>query len=375
MALSRRICDTPRPRSGTKVIRKTDRHGLMLSVHENGSRSWIQRLSVQGRRRDLGLGRYPDIPLTVAREIAMRNWLKAREGGDPRPRVKPKPTFAEAAESCVKLRSDLTQGVRQNWRTTLAYCAFGNRPVDQITADDIVRTLKPLIQSKPTVAIKLRARIATVMQHAVAHEWRETDPTQAVAARLPKIKHKATHHKSAAPDALGAVLKGVADSQATRYVKLAIRFCALTAARVGEVTGATWKEVDLDDRTWAIPARRTKRCKVHVVPLSTAALEVLAEAAADGRNGHVVFPAPGAKEAHTGKLSRLLGQHGTTTHGLRSSFRSWCVQTGVRREVAELCLAHEIGLSETENAYIATDLLAERREVMEAWSDYLTGED
>lgn len=373
MALTKKQCDSLRP--GARVRKFSDRHGLMLAVQPTGSRSWVQRLSIQGRRRDLGLGRYPDIPLTVAREIAADNWLVARRGGDPRPRLKPKPTFGEAMKSYLKLRDDLTRGVRENWLLTLGYCRFADRPVDQVTSEDIVRSLKPLMRSKPTVFIKLRARVGTVMRHAVAHDWRETDPTQAAIARLPKVQHKTRHHKSIAPDELRGVLRAVAESRATKYVRLSARFCALTAARVGEVTGATWREIDREAKTWTIPATRTKRRKEHTIPLSDAAMEVLTDARADGRNGHLVFPAPGAKEIGAGRLSDLLGRHGTTTHGLRSSFRSWCIQQGVRREVAELALAHDVGLTETESAYLATDLLAERREIMQRWADYLAGTD
>ena len=372
--LTTKKCATAKP--GAKARRMSDRHGLMLVTQPSGSKSWIQRLSVQGRRRDLGLGGYPAVPLAVAREIAMRNWIAARDGRDPRPRIKAKPTFAKCAESYLKLRNgDLTRSVLQNWRTTLAYCTFADIAVDQVDADDVARTLRPLIEERPTVARKLQQRIATVMDHSIAKGWRNENPCAALAARLPKSAHRTRNHASIAHGGLGAVLRDIeASTRVALHTRLAIKFCALTAARSGEVRGATWKEIDLEAATWTIPGERTKRRKQHVVPLSSAARAVLAEAAADGRNGHLVFPASGAKPIDPSSLSSPLKRRGAgTTHGLRSAFRSWAIETGVRREVAELCLAHEIGLNQAEAAYLHSDLVEQRREVMDTWGDYLTG--
>lgn len=149
----------------------------------------------------------------------------------------------------------------------------------------------------------------------------------------------------------------------------------LTACRSGEVRGARWEEFDLERRVWTIPAERTKTGREHRVPLSGRALEVLYEARAVGGGGALVFPSKTGRPLRDAPLSRLCRENdiGCVPHGFRSSFRDWCSETGVAREVAEAALAHNLG-DATERAYARSSMFERRREVMEAWAQYVTVE-
>ena len=153
----------------------------------------------------------------------------------------------------------------------------------------------------------------------------------------------------------------------------AFRFAVLTACRTSEVLGARWGEFDMDGRTWTIPAERMKAGRPHRVPLSDAALDVLTDARKRSRAG-LVFKSPTGKAIEGGGLRRVLKriECSATFHGFRASFKTWCMDTGIARDLAEWSLAHSF-MGDTEASYVRTDLLEPRRAVMARWSAYLIG--
>ena len=236
--------------------------------------------------------------------------------------------------------------------------------------------LSPIWTSKPETARRVRQRVAAVMKWAIAQGYRQDNPAgDAVVAALPKQNGAKKHHRALPHRQVADALVKVRESSGVyATVRLAFEFLVLTASRSSEVRGAVWSEIDLEEATWVIPAERMKAAREHRVPLSGRAVELLAEARrySDDAGGWV-FPAKSSGELPSWVLSKLPVRldMGGTLHGMRSSFRDWCGESGVAREVAEVCLAHRVG-SAAEQAYARSDLLERRRQLMEAWAQYVT---
>ena len=373
-----------RMRELTAPGRYGDGHGLYFYVGKNGARSWVQRIVINGRRRDIGLGAAAVITLSAARERAFRNRVEVAHGRDPfadRARSKRMPTFRQAAGRYFeaardKWRSDKT---RRNWVGQMelhAYPGIGDTRIDRITRADILSILTPIWSAKPDIARKVRSRLRAVVAWAVAHGYVETNIVDAVEGALPSMPAGRKHFRALAYADVPAALAAVDASRASRAVKLAFRFLVLTAARSGEVRGAKWDEIDLDARTWTVPANRMKAGREHRVPLSDAALAVLADARALADESGLVFPSARGKELSDMTLSKMLRTTGidAVPHGFRTSFRTWASEcTNVDFAVAEVSLAHNVG-SAVERAYSRSDLLVKRARLMDAWAGFLTGQ-
>lgn len=278
------------------------------------------------------------------------------------------PAFADVAERYLATRDDLTDNVLRNWRTTLAYVGFGKVAVNLVTVQDVAATLKPLMESKPSVATKLKTRVHNVFGYAIAAGLRQDNPADNVASLLPKAKAQRRNHASIDHRELGGVLKSIRAGNAHWMTKAAATFLALTACRSAEVRGATWDEIDLEGKTWTIPAKRMKAKREHVVPLSDQAVALLRKI---GPRQGLVFPGNVNKTMRSMALSEAFRAHDGTAHGCRASFRTWAIEAGYKREPTELCLAHQIGLNSAEEAYLRSDLLDQRRTIMDAWGSYL----
>ena len=366
-------------RGVTRPGKYGDGYGLMLVVQPTGSKSWIQRLVVHGKRRDLGLGPLDRVSLAQARKRAFENRNIAREGGDPAMGRSGVPTLAGAMESTIKVHAATWKATSKNeaqFRSMFgAYVLprFGGRPVNSITAADVLAILAPLQAEKAETARKLRQRLGMVFKWAVTQGHRADDPTAAIGAALPK-RGKTTEHHRALPFAeVATAIDTIRASKAWPATKLVIEFLALTAARSGEVRAATWAEVDFEGRTWTVPAARTKTGAAHRVPLSGRALAILeaARELSDGAPGSLIFPSMRGRVLSDNALSKLMRERkiDAVPHGLRASFRDWCGAMGVDREVAEAALAHS--RPGVEAAYHRADLLGRRAEVMARWAAYL----
>lgn len=356
--------------------------GLILRVkrRKNGriAKQWVQRVRINGKPTHLGVGAYPVTTLAEARQAALHNVREIKAGRDPR--GEGIPTLERATEQVILLHRDGWKPgskTEQQWRSTFAthlYPTLGRRPVDKITTGDLLAVLGPLHYSKPSVANVVKLRTGLVMRWAVAQGYRPDNPAgEALDAALPKNGKRTTHHRALHYSDVADALTTVRQSKAPTSSRLAVELLALTATRTAEVRGARWDEIDTETKTWTIPAERMKAGREHRVPLSGAALMVLADARRHSHSDGLVFPGRGGKplgHATIGTLFKRLGIDGTP-HGLRGSFRNWCSETGVPREVAERALAHVVK-GATESAYNTTDLLDQRRPVMEAWADFLT---
>ena len=358
-----------------------DQHGLILRVAPSGSKQWIWRGTIRGKRRDLGLGGYPYTTLAEARQRAFEYRKLARQGDDPtglRPATTA-PSFAEACEQVIAMHEpSWKDGGRSagSWRSTLsrfAYPRLRDLSVAEITSEDVLAVVAPVWQTRRETARKLKGRISTVMAWAIAEGHRPDDPTTAVMRALPRNGHQVQHHRALPHGEVAAALATVQASGAWTGTKLAFRFLVLTAGRSGEVRGARWNEIDKNAALWTVPAERAKNARPHRVPLSSAALEVLTAAKRLPDSARLVFPSANGREISNATMGKLLRENGidAVPHGFRSSFRDWCGETGVPREVAEACLAHTVA-DATEAAYARSDLLARRRDTMEAWGQYLT---
>ena len=344
------------------------------------SKSWGQRISVEGRPRNLGLGTWPHVSLAEARQKCALNLLARQRGELVTGRRRTVPAFEEAVEKVIAVhRAGWKDGGRQEklWRASLrdyAMPRLGGRPVDRIHTADVMAVLLPIWNQKRVTAQRIRRRISAVMRWAVAQGYREDNPAgDAIGAALPHNGVRPRHHPALPYAQVGGAIETVRTSGAYPATALAFEFLVLTACRSGEVRGALWKEMDLAGREWRIPAERMKTNREHRVPLSRGALAVLEEAQALADGSGVVFPSARGRplsEVAISKLVRDLGI-GAVPHGFRSSFRDWAAEcSDAPREVCELALAH-VNTNAVEAAYRRTDLFERRRALMEQWAVFL----
>ncbi len=370
--------------------------GLYLQVTPSGARSWLFRYSSAGRMRELGLGSYPLVTLAMARAAADRARLEKRNGQDPidsRKAVKtaeraaanaPNETFSRVAEAYIAQHAPSWRNAKSaaQWRSSLdayAHPKIGDKHCSAITSADVLEVLRPIWASKPVTASRVRQRIEAVLDSAKVRGLRTGDNPALwkgnLAHALPPIGrvHKVENHEALPAAALPAVYAKLSAAEGT--AAKCLRFIALTAARASEATMARWSEVDLTEEVWTIPGARMKGGKAHRVPLSREALAIL-------RSCRPAQPTPdalvfaGQREGKPISLTALMKAMrracGTmaTVHGLRSTFRDWCAARGVQREQAELALAHAVG-TEVERAYRRTDLLDQRRKLMQQWGSFV----
>ena len=367
------------------ALRKPGRYGdggtLFLVVEQPPSRSkhWVQRLTIAGKRRDLGLGGYPFVGLAEARAAAFANRQVARRGGDPLAQVRQQsriPTFRTACERVAAGATWKGTGPQDRRRALERYCgSLMDRRIDQIRRADVIAILAPLIAEKPAAGERLHGWIRGTLAWGVANEHIEFNPADGIAAALPN-GHRKTPHASLAYTEVGTALDVVAASGASAATKACIRFVVLTAVRSGEAREAKWSEIDLEAREWRIPGERMKMGVEHRVPLSDPAVTVLeAMRPLCGRSG-LVFPSQRDKPMSPATMISALqrAEIGCTMHGFRSSFRVWAAErSNATRDIAEMCLAHKVG-SDIERSYNRSDLFEKRRALMNAWATYLTGD-
>ena len=352
-----------------------DGMGLYLKVDKTGSKRWIQRVTIRGKRTDLGLGGYPLVSLAEARRVARENKLMIRAGEDPR-QARMIPSFADAAKSVYDLHKPTWRNPKhgKQWWSTLEKYAFpvlGKKRVDTIAAADVLAVLLPIWTAKPETSRRVRQRISAVLRWAIAQGWRVDNPAESIVSALPsRERSPIKHHRSLPYEQVAAAIERVRKSAAHDVTKLVFEFMVLTAARSGEARGARWSEIE--GSTWTIPGERMKTGRPHRVPLSDRAMEILEEARALG-GVELVFPSVRGKVLTDVSLSRLLRELNidSVPHGFRSSFRNWAAeQTGIPHQVCEFALAHVIG-NKAEAAYMRSDLFEKRRALMQMWADYL----
>ena len=364
--------------------RHADGNGLYLFVQPSGTRSWVQRIVIRGRRRELGLGAATLVPLAKAREQALANRILARSGGDPladRRRVQSVPTFAEAAQRVLEQKRDGWRGRwhAQSWIRSLERYAFpriGNRPVSDVNTADVLEILTPIWHAKAETARAVRQRIRSVLEWAVALDMRSDNPCDRVLPVLGPQNDIVTHRQALPHRDVTAAIGTVRAGSAQPAVKLAFEFLILTASRSGEVRGAQWAEIDTTDRVWTLSALRMKAKREHRVPLCGRAMEILDAARTLGDANPLVFPMRSGRPISASTLLKMLNdlRIEAVPHGFRSSFRDWAAEkTDHPREVIEAALAHVVQ-NKVEAAYARSDLFERRRLLMDDWSEYLVEE-
>ncbi len=360
----------------------SDGGGLWLFKRDVDSGRWVQRFTIDGKRHEMGLGSLRDVTLKEAREASERYRRQVRQGIDPiqqrgRDRREARTQdvrFRDIASDCFEARKAQlkNEGKAARWLGPIEMHIFpklGDLPVGEIDQNHIKQALEPIWHTKPSMAEKALQRVGIVLNYAEAAGL-EVDSltTKKARALLGKQRHKPKHH-AALPwrdmPAFYASLEGTP-------THLAMKFLILTATRSSETRLLHLNEVDGD--LWVIPGDRMKGGKEHRVPLSTEAINVLNEAAKFAVDGHP-FVGPRGKPLSDATLSRMMERRGMEArpHGFRSSFRTWCAEeTNTPEAVAEAALAHTYG-SKVVQAYRRTDHLDERRELMQRWSDFVSG--
>jgi len=374
------------------VGRHADGNNLHLRVRKNGSRTWVVRVTVYGRRRDLYLGPYPLVSLAEARLEAIRIRLAIREGRDPglEKAQAQGPTVREFYEVVTQSARTgwKTQATEDAWRRGFVHHVFpliGDKPVAAVTLEDARQIVVPHWDGRGSKGYVLRQNLDRFFQCAIVEKYRSDNPAAAIRITLPKgnssVNHRASLPYQQAPETFAEWqdLPGIKEP-----VRLAMLFLVLTAVRLSEATEATWAEMDLVNRTWQIPKERMKSGNGHTVPFSTQALEVVDRAAALKVDGPFVFGVVG-RGGKVGPVSghllrsalKRLGRvdavgRPIVPHGLRSTFRVWSIDVAhAQREVGEAALAHGES-DETVKSYSRNAAPFDPRiQLMQMWADYV----
>ncbi|MDQ2927195.1 MAG: integrase arm-type DNA-binding domain-containing protein [Pseudomonadota bacterium] len=366
--------------------------GLALQVTTTGARSWVLRVAAGEMRHEMGLGSFPTVTLTEARDKARKQRALMKDGVDPVAMRRAAHSAALADRQAQKTFSDVAaQYISQHekswknakhgaqWTSTLrtyAEPSIGKLLVRDIRPAHVIGVLEPIWTSKTETATRVRSRIELVLDYATARGYREgLNPARwkgNLDAALPHASKVAPvrHHAAVKVKEVVTFMKLLRRQEGIGARALA--FVVLTAARSGEVRGATWSEVDLDAALWTIPANRMKSGREHRVPLSKPALRLLRSIAGDHLPDDPLFPGMrGALSdmSLTAVLRRM--KVAATAHGFRSTFRDWVSEyTDHSGEVAEMALSHTIG-DKVEAAYRRGDLLEKRISLMSDWALFL----
>ena len=360
--------------------------GLYFVIRPSGSKSWVQRIVIDGARRDMGLGGYPEISLARAREKAAGNRTAVADGRDPRAQKRrTTPTFREATYAVLEMNRPRWRSPKHasNWIQMMerhAVPKLGSMAIHRIDRADVLNVLEPIWTSRPETARRIRQRLRSIFAWSMAHGHRTDNPAgEVIDAALPAQPAVKEHFRALPYQEMAAALEAVDASGASWASKFCLRFLVLTAARSGEARGATWDEVDMESRTWTIAASRMKGGREHRVSLSEQALDVLRKARILRDDSGLVFPSalrPGRplSDMTMTKVLRDLGlADRATVHGFRTSFKTWCMETtDTPWAVGEAALAHTLGNS-TEQAYARSDLFERRRALMQQWADFADG--
>lgn len=370
-----------------------DGTGLYLQISGSGSKSWIFRFSLAGKRREMGLGSLHTISLAMARDKAQECRRLVAERIDPivardtartlealsKARLK---TFDQCAAAFIKSHRASWKSVKHaaQWESTIAMYAspvFGAMPVSDIDTELVMRVLSPIWDAKTETAVRVRGRIESILDWATVSKFRQGENPARWRGHLQNLlanPHKiAPVQNHAALPWLEMPVFMALLRQREGVAALATQFGILTAARSGEVRGARWREIDLEARLWTVPALRMKAGKEHRVPLSTAAIGVLQKLE---RGGELIFTGH-RRDKMLSDMSltavlRRMDRTDITVHGFRSTFRDWCSEAPGNtfpREVCEHALAHSLP-SKVEAAYRRGDLLEKRIMLMQAWADF-----
>lgn len=369
-------------RSLAEPGRYADGDGLFLDVTGKAAGRWVLRIQSNGRRREIGLGSLKNVSLADARDAAFVTRKKIAQGID---RVAERkearqaiPTFRKAAELVHEEHEKAWKNGKhqKQWIATLRTYAFprmGDLLVNEIEGPLIRDVLAPIWLAKPETARRVRQRIGTVLDWSYARGFRATEaPTRSLSKGLPRQPKKDNHFAALPYASVPGFLEKLGERESVG--RIALEALILTAARSGEIRGATWSELDLKAALWTVPAARMKMGRAHTVPLSPEAVAVFQRARKfEVGASDLVFPGQNVKKPLSDMtLLKILRDMDltVTVHGFRSAFRDWAAeQTNYVGEVAEAALAHTVS-NKVEAAYRRTDFLDKRRLLMRDWAEF-----
>lgn len=365
-----------------------DGGGLYLRITTTGNASWQFRYQLQGNRRTMGLGACTTVTLADARAKAAEATTMVKRGTDPLANreakalevVRQATTFKDVANEYIASHRLGWKSAKhgQQWENTLAqyvHPLLGSKQVDTINTSDVLAVLKPIWQTKPETATRIRSRIELVIDAAKAHSLSDAPNPARWKGHLDKLLPKRTkaskgHHAALDFQQMPAFYQRLT-SERDSLSATALRITILTACRTSEVLLAQWSEIDLAAKMWVIPAIRMKAGNEHRVPLTDAVLALLAQLPT--REGCLF---PGAKQGNSlsnmamTMVLRKLDCGNLTVHGFRSTFRDWAAETTSHPNmVCEMALAHTIN-NTSEAAYRRGDLMERRRSLMTDWAAF-----
>lgn len=379
-----------------------DGGGLWFVVGANSRAKWVLRLTVHGKRREMGLGSYPTKTLKAAREQAREHHTQAQAGIDPVSARRDEKNYAKAVPTFGECASQVIANHRSGWRnekhaqqwenTIQTYCApLLSLKVDAVTQEHVLAVLRPIWQVKHETSSRLRGRIETVLGFAHASGWRKGEnPAMyrgSLEYLLPKVKRVTKPSASLPWGRISQFWRVLEQSHGVGADALA--FLILTACRSGEIRYMTWQEVNFEDSTWTIPGSRMKLGITHSVPLSAQAIQIL-RAQPRGEPATFVFSVrrglPMSDATLAATIKRINSKQPDTEkfrdpdgreavpHGFRSTFRMWAAENSLLpRDVAEFALAHKLPDS-VEAAYQKSTLFVKRREMMSEWGHFVAEE-
>ena len=370
--LSQRFVDTT-----NKPGKYFDKNGLFLRVKEGGSKKWVFRYSLNGKRPEMGLGNAKVIKLSKAREKALQALIQVNDGLDPISLNRTKsfiPTFEEAALKVYEINRPSWSNQKHSAQfisslKSYAFPVIGEMKVNTLEISHILSVLTPIWLTKSETALRVRQRLSTVLKYCKAQNWRSDDPAdREIIEVLPKQGRRSNHMKSMDYREVGAFIKEMKNSPAGMTTKLALEFLILNASRSGEVRFAKWNEIK--EKIWTIPAERMKAKITHRTPLTERCLEILKEADSISQGSDYIFCGykkdKPLSENTFNKLIKELG-YDVHTHGFRTSFKTWTQEkTNYPREVAEKQLAHSLN-DKAEAAYARSELMEKRNLLLESW--------
>ena len=369
--------------------RYADGNNLYLEVDKSGARRWTLRVTILGRRRDMGLGGISTVSLEEARELAYQYRKIARSGGDPILERQKNRGLQTTLIYCTKKVHEINLPTWKNekfakqWLSSLEHHVFptiGKLPISQVTSADILIVLTPIWNTKGDTAKKIKQRLRMIIKWARAQGYFQgDDPVELAEQALPKQLKSDDHHKSLEFEKLPEMISNLRKSKISLPTKLALEFTILSACRTSEVLNAKWEEIDLTKLIWSIPSERMKGGKVHQVPLTDRMTVILNDCQKLKTNNDLLFPSEINGEALSNNTMRLALKKrlkiDATVHGMRSSFKDWASETtNFANEVSEMALAHTIS-NKTELAYRRRTLIEKRRQLMQKWSDYLNNKE
>ncbi|MDF2995820.1 MAG: integrase [Xanthobacteraceae bacterium] len=389
MSMSDAACRAAK--AAEREYKLSDGGGLYLLVKPNGTRLWNQAYRFAGKQKKLSHGSYPTVSLADARRLRDEAKKLLASGVDPgaNKRIQRLAAVTSAGDTFGGLAAEYLARIedegaapatvsKNRWMLIdLAGPSLGTRPIADITPAEILVLLQQIERTgRRETARRLRSVIGTVFRLAVATLRAKDDPTLPLrgALKAPKVKHRAaiTDEKR-----LGALLAAIDDYDGWPTLRCALQFAALTFARPGEVRGAVWDEMDIENAVWRIDGKRTKVRRPHDVPLSRQALDVLREVKEVARASTLVFPSirsnktPLSENAMNSALRRLgFTQDEMTAHGFRAAASSILNEKGFRPDVIEAALGHQ-EKNEIRRAYNRATYWPERIELMQAWADHL----